>query len=174
MKSRMGCVTAMRANNAFLMVEHRESVLRGGDVLRCVWSHPRIIFLYMEFAAACAAGVLPVLDAECLDRHHWAIHDRRAVTAARHLTRAVLGPKGVDDLRAFVAVILALVARDGQRVEIGGHHLLGRQVRPGPLSALRAVAVVIRHDLRLDLSLDVGEQLFHLLQIDIPRFLSLA
>ena len=129
--------------------------------------HPCGFLLYMEFAAAFAAGVLPVLDAERLDRHHRAAHDRRAVAATRHLTRAVLGPKGVDGLRAFVTVVLALVARDGQRIEVGGHDLLGRQVRPRPFLAFRAVAVVVRHDLRLDLGFDVGKQLLHLLQIDV-------
>ena len=50
-----------------------------------------------------------MLDGEGLHRHDRAGHDRRAVAAARHLTGAVLGPEGVDDLRAFVAVVLALL-----------------------------------------------------------------
>jgi hypothetical protein len=43
--------------------------------------------------------MLPVFDAERFHRHHRACHDRRAVTAARYLTRAVLGPECVDNLR---------------------------------------------------------------------------
>ena len=44
-------------------------------------------------------------------------------------------------------------------------------MRPRPLFTVRAVAVVIGHDLRFDLGLDVGEQLFHLLLIDISQLL---
>ena len=106
-------------------------------------------------------------DADAFHRHHWTSHDWCAVAAPSHLARPVLGPEGVNNLRTFVAVILALLAWDGQWVEVAGHHLLAGQMRPGSLLAVRTVAVVVGHDLRLDLSLDIGEQVFDLVQVDI-------
>src|SRR5690606_14722818 len=138
---------------------------------RNIRGHARLVFLDVEGFTALATGVLPVLDAERLHRHHWAGHDGGAVAAARHLTRAVLGPEGVDDFRAFVLVVLALIQRNGERIKIRRHHLVGGQVSPGTLLSLRTVAVVIRHDLRLDFGLDVGEEPLYFLQIDIRELL---
>jgi len=76
----------------------------GRDVERRIGCHARGFVLHVEGFAALAASVCPMLDGERLHRHHRAGHDRRAVAAARHLTRPVLGPEGVDDFRAFVAV----------------------------------------------------------------------
>ena len=100
-----------------------------------------------------------MLDGERLHRHHRAFHDRRAVAAARHLTRPVPGPEGVDDFRAFVAVVLALIKRDGERVEASGHRLVRRQMRPHTFLAFGAVAAVVRHDLRLARADGVGDLL---------------
>ena len=164
-------MAAMRADHALLAVEHGKRIFARRDGQRNIGCHAGSLFFHMKFTAALATDMSPVLDADGFDRHHRAAHDRRAVAAAGHLTRAVLGPEGVDDLWAFVTVILAFVTRDAQRVETGGHHLLGRQVRPPSFFTLRAVAAVVGHDLRLDLGLDVGQQLFHLLQIDIGQLL---
>ena len=164
-------MAAVRADDTPLTVEHRIRRFRGRDVERCIGCHTRGFFLDVESFPALAAGVRPVLDSEHLHRHYVAGHDRRAVAAARHLTRAVLGPEGVNDLRACVLVVLALFTRNGKRVEIGGHHLVAGQVRPCSLFTLRAVAVVVRHDLRLDLGFNIGKQLLHLLQINVRQLL---
>ena len=83
----------------------------------------------------------------------------------------MLGPEGVNDLGPFVAVVPPLFRLQGQRVEIGAHYLARRLVRPGSFFAVRAVAIVERHDLRLHLGLDVGQQALHLVEIDVGEFL---
>ena len=125
----------------------------------------------VKTAIAHRAAVGPALDGQRLDRHHRAAHDGCAVAAACHLAGAVFGPEGVDDLWAGVAVVAPLLHRQRQWVEAVAHHLLRRQVGPDAALTGRAVAGVKRHDLWLDLGLDVGQQAFDFGQVHIGQLL---
>ena len=56
-------MTAVRADDALFPIKNRERLLGRGHVERHIGSHPRSVFLNVEFAAALAAAVRPVLDA---------------------------------------------------------------------------------------------------------------
>jgi hypothetical protein len=107
-------VAAMRADHALLRSSTRKRVSSGATYSGTSGAIRAASSSTWKLAAALAAAMFPMLDGERLHRHHRAGHDRRAMAAARHLTRAVLGPEGVDDLRAFVAVVLRC-SRGGER-----------------------------------------------------------
>ena len=87
------------------------------------------------------------------------------------MTGAVLCEERVQYFWTLVAVFRTLLLGKAKWIEVSGHHALGRDVRPLALFTMRAVAVVVRNDLWLDLGLNVGEQLLHLVEIDIGQFL---
>ena len=78
----------------------------------------------------------------------------------------MLGPEHVDGFWALVAVVLALLGLQGERIEFLAHDLAVGDAGPGAALAVGAVAGVERHDLRFDLSLDVREQCLDLLALD--------
>jgi hypothetical protein len=93
----------------------------------------------------------------------------RAVTAAGTLAGPVLGPEHVDALGTLVAVRLALVGLERKRVEFLAHHLAVGDAGPRAALAVRPLAGVEGHDLRLDLGLDVGEQGCDLFALDLGQ-----
>ena len=93
-------------------------------------SHARRTQLGMEGRLAALAGEFDVLDAELLLGDHRSTEDGSAVAAAGLGTRSVLCPECVDDFRSFVAIVLPLLWREVERIEIGRHLLHRRPYRP--------------------------------------------
>src|SRR5690242_3947816 len=120
-----GGVAAMGANDPLLAVKDRKGILGWNNVKWRIRSHSRTVFLNVKFRAALAARMLPMFDGERLHRHHRIGHDGRSMAAPRDLARPMLGPKGVNNLRAFVAVVRALATRNGEWIKVCGHHFIG-------------------------------------------------
>ena len=163
---------AMRAAHREVVLPHRVRGLRLGHDQRRAGRHARILLLHVIGEPARGAAVLPHVHGERLHRHDRTGHDRRAVAAAGHLTRAVLGPEHVDRLRPVVVVFRPLFRRQRQRIERRPHHLAGGAPRPCPRVAARALAGVERHDLGADFGLHVGEQRLHLRALDAGELVS--
>src|ERR1700732_3063341 len=123
-------MATMRTNNPPLGIDYRKRMLVGRNVERHIRSHPSGCFFDMKVAAAFTAGVFPMLHGERLHRHHWTGQDRRTMTTSCHLTRAMLGPEGVDDLWPFVLVLSTLLGCEREWIEVHPFYPTGRHMRP--------------------------------------------
>ena len=166
-----GCVAAVGAGDATSCVKNGIRLLAGRNKQRYIGSHSCFGLFDVEFVAARRAGVLPVFDAQRFHSHYRAGHDWRPVAAASHLTGAMLGPEGVDDFRPLVGVVLPRLGFQRQRIKINTHYLAGRLMCPGTLLAIRPIAIVEGHDLRLYLDLNVGEQPLYFVEVDVRQLL---
>lgn len=82
-----------------------------------VGGNPGIAQLGVEGGLARLARAFKVLHAQPLRGHNRRAEDGRAVPAREIAARAMLGPEGVDDLRAFIQVAFALVGRQGDGID---------------------------------------------------------